>query len=804
MRRGEDGEHRHAFHSRELLAFGRNLRTLLAPADQADHRSIRPDDGKLMHLPCRHFTADQPRNIGAERRNICQVRSVRLAGRVRQVEAGGMLAKRPLKRRDLCLDRSVQLRIAIISIERLQLLLERRQLGMEGIDRRIGQSIRIACIEINQPRNTPGIMHADPAQLLARNGVPDQHRPLDMERGHHRQHILPEPCDGIPGCRSARGAIASPRNAVDVVSLREQRRKCVVNMRGVPQPGEQDHRPSLSTPVQHLKPNTRVDRNHFHAMGRRVMKHRNLLRRAASLLRSSTSDRQNEREQQPKRPVEANALHGGPPVACPFSIVCALCFHCGIPCARRRLEKPPPRSTLLTANFDEKADLLPLPRSISHTRRARYESRERHIREGHMHTTDERTLTETSIPDELIALEEQYGAHNYHPLNVVIERAEGAWVTDIEGRRYLDFLAAYSAVNQGHCHPAILRALIEQAERVTLTSRAFRNDQLPRLLEDLHALTGFDMALPTNGGVEAVETALKIARKWGVERKGIPDGQAEVVVCRNNFHGRTIAVVGFSSDPQYRRGFGPFAPGFCAVPFGDAAAVAAAITDRTCAVFLEPIQGEAGILIPPDGYLRDLAAVCRERNVLLVLDEIQSGLGRTGKLFAFEHESVRPDMVTIGKALSGGFYPVSAVLGSREALGVLQPGDHGSTFGGNPLACAVARAALRVIVDERLPERSAELGAYALQRLHKMRSPYVHEVRGRGLWIGIELDRPARPFCERLAEEGVLSKETHEHVIRLAPPLVITREDLDWGLDRIERVLAADPYPRRPLSPAVS
>lgn len=392
--------------------------------------------------------------------------------------------------------------------------------------------------------------------------------------------------------------------------------------------------------------------------------------------------------------------------------------------------------------------------------------------------------------DELIALEKRYGAHNYHPLNVVVERAEGAWVTDVEGRRYLDFLAAYSAVNQGHCHPAILEAMMEQAQRVTLTSRAFRNDQLPLLLRDLHDLTGFDMALPMNAGVEAVETALKVARKWGVECKNIPDGAAEIIVCRNNFHGRTIAVVGFSTEEQYRRGFGPFAPGFREIPFGDAAALEAAITERTCAFFLEPIQGEAGVIVPQEGFLRDAARVCRERNVLLVLDEIQSGLGRTGKMFAYEHEGVRPDMVTIGKALSGGFYPVSAVLGRREVLGVLQPGDHGSTFGGNPLACAVARAALRVLVDEKLPERSALLGAYALERLQGMQSRVVKEVRGKGLWLGVELHEPARPYCERLETLGVLCKETHFTVIRLAPPLMISRDDLDWGLEQVEQVLA--------------
>ena len=390
---------------------------------------------------------------------------------------------------------------------------------------------------------------------------------------------------------------------------------------------------------------------------------------------------------------------------------------------------------------------------------------------------------------ELVSLEDEYGAHNYHPLDVVVERAQGAWVTDVEGRRYLDFLAAYSAVNQGHCHPAILQALTEQAQRVTLTSRAFRNDQLPMLLEDLHAITGFEMALPMNSGAEAVETALKVARKWGVTVKGIPDGQAEILVCENNFHGRTIAIVGFSSERQYRSGFGPFAGGFRAVPYGKPEALQRAITPATCAFLVEPVQGEAGIIVPPDGYLHEVAAICREHDVLLIADEIQSGLGRTGTFFAFEHDGIRPDMATVGKALSGGFYPVSAVLASRKVMSVIHPGDHGSTFGGNPLACAVARAALRVVVEERLSERSAELGAHALQRLQAMQSSYVVAVRGRGLWIGIELNRAARPICEKLQRRGVLCKETHETVIRLAPPLMISREDLDWGLDQIEGVL---------------
>lgn len=396
-----------------------------------------------------------------------------------------------------------------------------------------------------------------------------------------------------------------------------------------------------------------------------------------------------------------------------------------------------------------------------------------------------------AVETDLIALEEQYGAHNYHPLDVTITRAEGAWVTDVEGRRYLDFLAAYSAVNQGHCHPSILAAMIEQAQRVTITSRAFRNDQLPLLLRDLHEITGFEMALPMNSGVEAVETALKAARKWGETVKGVPAGQGEILVCRNNFHGRTISVVGFSSDEQYRKGFGPFAPGFGCIPFGDAEALRRAITPNTVAFLVEPVQGEAGIIVPPAGYLSAVSEICRQHNVLLLCDEIQAGLGRTGRLFAFEHDDIRPDVCIIGKALSGGFYPVSAVLASREVLGVFRPGDHGSTFGGNPLACAVARAALRVVVDEDLPARSAELGAYALGRLQSVRSPKVAEVRGKGLWIGIELTTPARPLCEALKARGVLCKETHETVIRLAPPLVISPDDLAWGIDQIEAVLTA-------------
>ena len=390
---------------------------------------------------------------------------------------------------------------------------------------------------------------------------------------------------------------------------------------------------------------------------------------------------------------------------------------------------------------------------------------------------------------DLVELENQYGAHNYHPLDVVIEKAQGVWVFDVEGKKYLDCLAAYSAVNQGHCHPEIVKTLIEQAHKVTLTSRAFRNDQLPLLYRDLHELTGMDVALPMNSGAEAVETAVKAARKWGYKVKGIPEGKAEIIVCANNFHGRTITIVSFSSDPQYRDGFGPFTPGFRIIPFGDAEALRQAVTPNTCAFLVEPIQGEAGIVVPPPGFLSEAAGICRDNRVLLMVDEIQSGLGRTGKLFAYQHEGIKPDVIIVGKALSGGFYPVSAVLASKEILGVFKPGDHGSTFGGNPLGCAVARTALQVLVKEKLVERSAELGAYFLARLKTLHSPDLKEVRGKGLWIGIELRTPARPYCEALKQEGILCKETHDHVIRIAPPLVITREEIDWAFDRIRNVV---------------
>jgi len=390
---------------------------------------------------------------------------------------------------------------------------------------------------------------------------------------------------------------------------------------------------------------------------------------------------------------------------------------------------------------------------------------------------------------DFVELENQYGAHNYHPLNVVIDRAEGVWVYDVEGKRYLDCLAAYSAVNQGHCHPKILQTLVEQARKVTLTSRAFRNEQLPLLYKDLHQLTGMDMALPMNSGAEAVETAVKTARKWGYKIKGIPDGKAEIIVCAGNFHGRTISIVSFSSDEQYRDGFGPFTSGFRIIPFGDLETLRAAITPNTCAFLVEPIQGEAGIVIPPSGYLREVAQICRDNRVLLMTDEIQSGLGRTGKLFAYMHDDVTPDVLIVGKALAGGFYPVSAVLASSEILGVFQPGDHGSTFGGNPLGCAVARTALRVLIDEHLVERSAELGAYFLARLQSLRSADIKEVRGKGIWIGLEMRGPARPYCEALKELGVLCKETHDHVIRIAPPLVIQHDEIDWAVEQIQKVV---------------
>lgn len=393
-----------------------------------------------------------------------------------------------------------------------------------------------------------------------------------------------------------------------------------------------------------------------------------------------------------------------------------------------------------------------------------------------------------------INLETTYGANNYHPLDVVITKGEGVWVWDIEGKQYLDCLSAYSALNQGHCHPRILQAMVEQASKLTLTSRAFYNDQLGLFYQKLSQLSGLPKVLPMNSGAEAVETAIKAIRKWAYTVKGVPANQAEIIVCKNNFAGRTISLISFSTEEQYRFGFAPFTPGFKVIPYGDAAALEAAITANTAAFFLEPIQGEGGIIIPPDGYLREAERICRENNVLLVFDEIQTGLGRTGKMFAFEYEGVKPDGITVGKALSGGFYPISAFVSTHEVMDVFNPGDHGSTFGGNPLAAAVGLAALNVIVDERLPERAAELGDYFISGLRAIKSPHVKEVRGRGLLIGVELKPSAggaRRFCKALMQVGILAKETREHIIRFAPPLVITRSQLDWALERIEGVLMA-------------
>jgi ornithine--oxo-acid transaminase len=393
---------------------------------------------------------------------------------------------------------------------------------------------------------------------------------------------------------------------------------------------------------------------------------------------------------------------------------------------------------------------------------------------------------------DLIAAESRYGAKNYKPLDVVLTRGEGAYVWDVDGRRYLDCLSAYSAVNQGHCHPKILRALTEQASRLTLTSRAFRNDQLPLFYEELCALTKSHKALPMNSGAEAVETALKVARKWGYQVKGVPEGKAEIIVCAGNFHGRTLAIVGFSTDPSSYDGFGPFPPGFKVVPFGDEAALEAAITPDTVAFLVEPIQGEAGVVIPPAGYLARARELCTRHNVILILDEIQTGLGRTGRLLAEEHEGIESDLTLVGKALGGGFYPVSAVLSNSEVLGVLKPGEHGSTFGGNPLACAVARTALKVLVEEGMIENAQRMGERLRGHLGQIGSNVVREVRGRGLLIAVELDAEAggaRQYCERLAERGLLCKETHDHIIRIAPPLIITEGQADWIADQFAAVL---------------
>ncbi len=393
---------------------------------------------------------------------------------------------------------------------------------------------------------------------------------------------------------------------------------------------------------------------------------------------------------------------------------------------------------------------------------------------------------------EYISVEEKYGAHNYHPLDVVLSRGEGVWVYDVDGNKYLDCLSAYSALNQGHVHPRLLKVFKQQAEKLTLTSRAFRNDQLPLLYKELSEMTGYGMSLPMNSGAEAVETAIKIARKWAYNVKKVPHFKAEIIVANGNFHGRTVTIISFSSEPLYKDAFGPFTPGFISVEYGNATAIEKAISKNTAAVMIEPIQGEAGVVIPPKGFLKKVSEICKKNNVLLIADEIQTGLGRTGKLFASEHEGVRPDVVIIGKAMGGGFYPISAILADEPILGLFVPGEHGSTFGGNPLACAVAREALKVIRDEKLIENSAQLGEYFADQLAEIPSPHVKEVRGKGLLIGVELKKSAggaRRFCEALQSNGILAKETHESVIRFAPPLIIDKKTIDWALPRIRGVL---------------
>jgi len=396
------------------------------------------------------------------------------------------------------------------------------------------------------------------------------------------------------------------------------------------------------------------------------------------------------------------------------------------------------------------------------------------------------------ITQDFIQLENEFGANNYKPLDVVLSRGEGIWVWDVEGNRYLDCLSSYSAINQGHCHPEILRAMHDQAKKLTLVSRAFRNDQLGLFYKEICELTQSHSALPMNSGAEAVETAIKAIRKWGYTEKGVPAGKAEIIVCDNNFHGRTLTIIGFSSEAQYKKGYAPFTPGFISIPFGDAKALERAITSNTVGFLVEPIQGEGGVIVPPDGYLRSVRKICDRNNVMLILDEIQTGLGRTGKLFAEEYEGIQSDLTLVGKALSGGFYPISAVLSSKEVLGVFKPGDHGSTFGGNPLGCAIARTALRVLIEENMIDNAAIMGEYFMKRLKEIDSPHIKEIRGRGLLIGIELHHRAggaRRFCEALQAEGILCKETHQHVVRLAPPLIIKKENIDGALERIEGVL---------------
>jgi ornithine--oxo-acid transaminase len=402
----------------------------------------------------------------------------------------------------------------------------------------------------------------------------------------------------------------------------------------------------------------------------------------------------------------------------------------------------------------------------------------------------ETNQTQNTESKKLVELAEHYGANNYHPLPIVITTAKGVWVKDPEGKRYMDMLSAYSALNHGHRHPRVIKALTEQAKKLTLSSRAFNNDQIGPFLKELCEFTGYEMALPMNSGAEAVETALKTVRKWGYKVKGVPEGKAEIITAANNFHGRTITTISFSTEAQYKDGFGPFTPGFKTVPYGDIAALKAAITPNTVAFLVEPIQGEAGIIVPPAGYLKAASELCKASNVLFVADEIQTGFGRTGRKFACDYEGVKPDMITIGKALGGGVMPISAVVSSKAILGVFNPGDHGSTFGGNPLACAVAREALKVLNDEKLVERSYEMGKYFMKKLRTIKGPHIKEVRGKGLLIGVELDTMARPYCEQLMGLGLLAKETHDHVIRFAPPLVITQKEIDWAFKRIKKVLS--------------
>lgn len=399
-------------------------------------------------------------------------------------------------------------------------------------------------------------------------------------------------------------------------------------------------------------------------------------------------------------------------------------------------------------------------------------------------------MTVANKSQSIIEQTNKYGANNYHPLPIVVSKAEGVWVHDPEGNRYMDMLSAYSAVNQGHRHPAIIQALKDQADRVTLTSRAFHNDQLGPWYELVCKLTNKDMALPMNTGAEAVETAVKAARRWAYDVKGVAENQAEIIACIGNFHGRTMTAVSLSSDDEYKRGFGPMLPGIKLIPYGDLEALKNAITPNTAAFLVEPIQGEAGIVIPPEGFLKSASELCKENHVLFIADEIQAGLARSGKMFACEWEEVTPDMYILGKALGGGVFPISCVVANKEVLGVFNPGSHGSTFGGNPMACAVSIASINVLVEEKLAERSLKLGEYFKNKLKEINNPAIKEVRGRGLFIGVELHEEARPYCEKLKDEGLLCKETHDTVIRFAPPLIISEEDLDWAIDRIKKVLS--------------